>query len=233
MSLRFSALATAAALALLPVLCLSRLANAQTVHDNGAPDNINGYFSDPGSDAFIAETFTFAVPTTFNTVQWFGTYAFTNTPPATDNFTISFYNATGGQPDPTALPDLTFTVANNVNRTPTGDTVVGFTGFSYSTLLPSVVLGAGTYGISIVNDTAADADDNWAWLTSAQTGTHYQRSSPTGSFVRLNSDLAFRLGNTATAIPEPGSIALMGTGSVLPLAAAAMARRRRRASTAA
>jgi hypothetical protein len=162
-------------------LLSARPAAAQVVYDNGSSDHISGTYSDTGFPNNLADTFSFAAPTSFNTVEWVGAYAPSNTPPlpSGDNFTITFFSVTAGVIDITPLPLLTFNVGSNVNRTATGFTIAGFTEFVYSSALPGgVSLPAGDYAISIVNDTTADTDDDWSWATSAQNGLHYERTAP-------------------------------------------------------
>lgn len=217
---RFVALiAPSARFALLPALALATLAvavpaaHAQVVFDNGAPDGVNAVASDPNVPQFAAETFTLGASTSFDTVHWFGTYAFGGTPPATDAFTIAFYDTTGDIPNATPLANLTFTAGNAVNRTLTQATVEGFDIFQYSSALSGpVTLGPGTYGIGIVNDTTSDPDDDWAWATSSRVGAFFVRRDTSATYDRVpGGNLAFRLINSAEAVaaPEPGSIALL------------------------
>lgn len=210
-------------------LITARPAAAQVVYDNGGPDHVSAFFSDLSTDFFLAETFTLGSPASFNTVQWFGLYSASNTPPPIDAFTISFFNTTSGVLNPTPIPGLTFTVGNAVNRTATGFTTQGrvpFTEFSYSAALPSrVLLAPGTYGISIVNDTTIDLNDNWAWSTANQTGSFLFRFSGSAWMSGAPGDLSFRLVNGSSAVPEPSTFALVGFG-LLPLIGM-VARRRR------
>jgi hypothetical protein len=201
-------------LSLFSLLSASPAAAQVVVYDNGGPNFPQAYGSDPGVDDYQADTFSFGMLTSFDTVQWYGLYAPGNTPTATtDNFEISIYGTTAGVPHDTAIPGLTFNVGSNVNRTPTGSTISGFPVYSYSSALPSgVSLPTGTYAISILNTTSADPDDNWWWVTSAQTGNFYTRAFGPDWWVSAPNELSFRLINsnpTVSAAPEPGSLALL------------------------
>lgn len=215
------------ALIALPLVATARPAVAQVVFDNGTPNHLQSFFSDPNFGQFELDTFILTTATRFNTVEWFGVYAFANTTPA-DNFTISFFATTGGTPNSTPIAGLSFDVGSAVNRTPTGTTqAVNLREYLYQAVLPnSVLLGPGTYGISIVNDTTAAVDDDWAWSVSNGNGQHFFRTQPGSVWSQsTNGDLSFRLVNNSSAVPEPGTIGLVGMG-LLPLAG--IVRRRRK-----
>ncbi|MBC8135865.1 MAG: hypothetical protein H8F28_08280 [Fibrella sp.] len=95
-----------------------------------------------------------------------------------------------------------------------------------ATLSSPVTMVAGAYGISIVNDTTADTDDDWFWATSAQTGTFFVRTTPTGAFESNPSSLAFQLiDSTPVVVPELGTLALVLPA--LALVGAVVVRRRK------
>ncbi len=225
------------ALAAATLLTLGAPAAAQvTIFDNGTPDGSRFVVSDPGSSQFLADTFTFTASTQFNQVQWFGGYVRTDTPlTGGDNFTLAFYNTTTGRPNSAAISGLTFSVGD-VGRVDTGQ--VGgaaspFRIYRYVVTLPSTLtFTAGTYGLGIVNDTANDTDDDWAWASSSPDDPQFLRTSPTGTYNSIPfGNLAFQLQQTQVTTPvapEPGSLALL-----LPLLgglgiAAQQTRRRRK-----
>jgi hypothetical protein len=189
-------------------------AHAQVVFNNGAPNNLDAFPSNPTVRSYSADTFLFTTTTTFNTVTWFGAY-YNGTPgylpTLPDTFTLSFHNMSGSVPNKTARTGQTFTIGNTATRTATNGAIDGDTVYQYSITLPSALtFSAGTYAISIVNNTISNPRDSWSWATSSLTGTNYYRASPTGSFFAESSGkLAFRLSNAVTAAPEPGSLALL------------------------
>lgn len=217
------------AFALLTLLCAP--ASAQVVYDNGGPDNVTAFFSDSSAEGYTAESFTLASTATFNTVTWFGVYAPTQTPTVSDNFTLLFYDTTGGSPNATARLGETFVIGSSVTRTTT-DITSPLTIYRYSATLPSALTyTAGTYGISIVNDTTDAIDQNfWAWSTSSQTGSIFIRMSPTDSFTELeDANLAFNLSNVgAQTAPEPGSLALLALGTTVGVVMVQQRRRPRK-----
>lgn len=195
---------------------------AQVVYDEGSPNQVSAFTSDagPGGNGFLAaETFYLDIPATFNAVEWYGTYGPSNTPLATDAFTILIFDTTANVPN--AVPILTFNVGNAVNRTATGQTVSdSVSEYFYSSILPSSVsLSSGTYGISIVNDTTADTDDVWSWESTGPIpgGQHFARQTPSGAWSSTTTNLSFRVLEVATSAPEPGSIALLALPCI-PLA---------------
>lgn len=201
------------------------LAQAQTiVYDNGINTaNVNGGFtSDPNSPRFTADTFTLAAPSTFNQVRFLGFYT-SNTPTAsTDNFTITFYNTLAGTPDINPFAGGTFAIGDAAGRTATGVNPFASDIYSYVVNLASTVsLDAGTYGISIVNDTTNDTDNNWVWATSFSGGSVFFRTNQADGWTVSGGETAFTL-VSATA-PEPGTLALL-----LPFAVGIFARYKRR-----
>lgn len=199
---RFAALVFFAALA--------APATAQTVFDNGNPDFVNGLASDPGSSQLAAETFAFDATTTFNTVRWFGAYLVGNTPTFPDVFTISFFDTTAGTPNAAPRIGEVFTIGNP-GRADTGQDVLSYDTYLYeATLATPITMGAGAFGISIVNDTTADTDDDWYWLTSADTTGSFTRSTPNDAFTFFGGGLAFQLINRPrVVVPEAGTLALV------------------------
>ncbi|MES2463544.1 MAG: PEP-CTERM sorting domain-containing protein [Armatimonadota bacterium] len=214
------------ALAVGLLACAAPAARAQTVFTTGTPDNVSGNTSDTDSAFTQLETFTFGATTSFNGVEWYGAYLLRNTPQAMDAFTISLYNTTGGAPD--ASPSTVFTVGNAVNRTLFGKLFTSYDVYRYTSALgTTVTLGPGTYGISIVNNTAVDPDDYWAWLSSNQTGGHFTQ---TGAVRGARSaDLAFSLVNTAAVnpVPEPSEWLAMGMAGTSVMGLMVRARRRK------
>jgi hypothetical protein len=205
-------------------------AAAQVVYDEGAPNQVNARPSDPAANVVSAEIFTFASLTTFDAVDWWGTYGGT---PATDAFTILFYGTTGGVPDDAPLAGLDFNVGDAVNRTATGLMIAGsFPEYSYSaTLSSAVTLDPGTYAISIVNDPASPAAGNWFWEATdpGASNGHYARLPSGGTWLTQTPSLSFRLRDSSvSAAPEPGSLALLALAG-LPIGGAVT--RRHRSST--
>ena len=185
---------------------------AQTVFDNGNPDLVFSYFSDPGTPQFMADDFTFAATTTFDTVQWYGTYGGSdNAPSVPDHFTISFFNIAFGTPNSLPRTGETFSVGAPA-RVDTGTFEGGFNVYRYQATLSSpITMVAGAYGIQIANNTVADTDDNWAWATANQAGSLFFRTSQAGGFTALSGNLAFQLSNSApVVVPEAGTLALLG-----------------------
>ncbi|WP_227010292.1 PEP-CTERM sorting domain-containing protein [Pelagibius marinus] len=146
---------------------------------------------------------------TITDVHWWGAYAFTNTAPETDDFTIRFYSDAGGSP---ALDPLFEFSVGDVGRVDTGTDVSGFDVYAYSADVAALTLLADTtYWLSIVNDTSTDIDDNWYWSWESS-GNGPIRSVDGDPWAFPVAQLGFQLTNDALAVPEPASLGLFGVG---------------------
>ena len=204
-------IAIIAALAAATLTALGTTANAQTVvFDNGNPNLVSVAASDSAVNQFAADTFTLTGTTPVGTVRWFGVYISANTL-TPDAFTVSFFNTTGGTPNATARTGETFAVGNP-GRVANGQNIEGIPVYRYeATLSAPVTLSAGTFGISIVNNTTTDVDDDWYWATSSSASqASFSRNAPTTTFGPAANDLAFQLVSApAAVVPEAGTLALV------------------------
>ena len=139
----------------------------QRVYDTrvGADEVVSYIFSDAGgtppSGQRAALDFGFDRSTRVDTIEFFGVYAETGTPPAADAFTFIFYGDDDGLPD-TANVIATATSAD-AGRSDTFIDVDGFDLYGYHLDLGGITFKGGrTYYVGITNDTV-DADDAWAW----------------------------------------------------------------------
>ena len=192
-------------------LAIAQLAGAATVFDNGAPNLQNAAASDLGNGFTSYENFILGGTTTLRSVQWWGIYFPGNTASA-DSFTVSIYANNAGQPGSAVAGPLSVAATRQVTSNTVGGT---WDLYLYDAVIPDTVLGAGTYWLSIVNNTSGA--DSWYWATSASSGDARQN---TGA---LNLELAFNLSDTASTVPEPSTYLLSAAG----LAGIFLAARRR------
>jgi hypothetical protein len=180
-------------------------------------DQVNAYFSDPWWPQFIADDFQIPGDTTITDVHWWGVYnGFT---PQFDDFTISFYQVTGG-----TIGSLiqTNTVGSNYVRTDTGVMVADMLQlYEYDYDLPSPlgVTGGVSYAIEIYNTTGVSPGTPWAWASASNGNIGlWFSSTPTGGTWNFDptGGLAFELTGEGAgeSIPEPFTAALFA-GSVL------------------
>jgi subtilisin-like proprotein convertase family protein len=128
-------------------------------------DHLNAFASDVDFPQSVAGNFVLPAPDTIARVTAWGVYAFSNTAPADDRFTVEILPDFAGLPG--AAPIYSSGSIVPSSRTMTPLPIVGFTEYRYVFYLPMAPsLNPGTYWISIFNDTTViDPDDDWNWAT--------------------------------------------------------------------
>ncbi len=139
-----------------------------------------------------------------NHVTWWGSYSNPSSQAPILGFTIDFFSSSGNAPG-SLLSSLS--IAGNANETFVQYDDLGDPTYQYDAAL-TLSLAAGTeYWMSIVPDLAYPPQ--WGWETSSQgDGQSYHCTPASCGYVQ--SDLAFSFPQQAT--PEPGSLALLGSG---------------------
>jgi hypothetical protein len=196
------------------LLCGLMPATADIIFDNGGPDvTLLGYWSDYGAGLFeqqVSDDFALAAgATVIRDVHWWGGYDPEQY--ADDDFDVFLYADDAGLPGATL-----FVLTGVITRFSTGlADPLGFEIFGYDMVLDADVQleHDTTYWLSIVNRT-----DSWMWQPSAISGHHARRGG------LHDNDMAFRLTDDATVIPEPASMVLLG------LALATLALRQRKSA---
>ena len=194
---------------------------AEVVFDNGAPDQSGGYYADSNYEYTIAATRIQVAPSglTFNGMNWWGGYAYGNSLPGSESFTLVVFN-----------PAMTFLESRpieNLARQATGSSIQGsYTEYAYGGDFAEVALSAGDYFIGLSN--AQTGPDIWFWERTSLAPMFGERTfySPLGTWTdNPTRALAFQF---TQSVPE---IDPAGMGSILALVGSSLGileRRRRR-----
>ncbi len=144
------------------VTMFSGPALSQTTVLSQVPNHMDNVRSDaqpflpfvPSGDS-VADNFILSSEKEINQIKIWGVYAYGNTAPAADNFTVIVHS------DSVGLPGNVLSTQHNVpvTRQLTGGTSGVFTEYVYTLRLNPVMLGAGTYWVEIYNDTPGSPDD--------------------------------------------------------------------------
>jgi hypothetical protein len=108
--------------------------------------------------------------------------------------------------------------------TATGNTTFGLNEFSYQFVV-SFTLSPGTYWLVLHNgptNTIPSTNFYWAWESGVSGNSQSQDLSVPSPWVANDAALAFQLTSDLTAVPEPASMCMVGSG----LLAAWLARRK-------
>jgi hypothetical protein len=192
------------------------------------PAGQDGFYSDgldsgSGGRQRIAGDFNLASPALVTDIQWWGAYRDGSTPSGSFQFLVEFYSDSGGVPGTLIIREVL-----KVTGVPTGLTNSGgLPILAYESTLGSpgfntVSLNAGgRYWISIQEDDARTAFANeWTWQFS-DVGDRLFASESSSGFawgVGQDKNTAFILSDDSVpTVPEPSSLALLGSSGVITL----------------
>ena len=182
-----------------------------------APNQNNGYLSDPGFPQSMADSFVIGregLP--WELLTWYGIYFDTNSPTAVDNFTINIFSDDLGIPGNSTQ----FTVSGvDGNRVDTGLDTSFSDEYQYTFDLGGLNLAAGTYWIEIYNSAVNPSGDFWYWstadldLVNGIAGSAFASQAPGVNWINFSgADLAFSIDSfTSPTIPEPTSLMIFGS----------------------
>ncbi|MGB8169422.1 MAG: PEP-CTERM sorting domain-containing protein [Chthoniobacteraceae bacterium] len=197
-------------------LVFATTASAAILHDNGAPNLINSARSDADNGVQRGDKLTVTTGETLQSIQWWGIYAFANTPQSVDAFTARIYSIVNGTPNQNPLVEIPLTVT----RQATAQTIGGRTVYVYGSTIPNTILGPGDYVFSLMNDTTADTDDSWFWtLGTVTTAIAFERNAMSDPWNEFGADLvtpvpphAFNI--SGLIVPEPTTFSLLAVAGL-------------------
>jgi hypothetical protein len=207
-------------LATLVALTLAIQASATIViYDAGTPGVLTQFSDKDASGRSIGGQFTLGETTTLQFLEWWGAYAFANTPLAADSFSVRIYAVTSGVPESAPLIDFALTSSRVLSGLMTSNNLPIY---RYTSTMPDAMLGPGTYVLSIVNDTRTDTNDNWYWSQSTATNLPaWERNTPTSAWYNLKAgdpptptpNVAFNVSGFIPT-PEPGTLSLVAVAGL-------------------
>ncbi len=186
------------------ILAAGGAAHAAVVYDNGAPNQQNG---NEMTQWIQTEGFTLAVPTTITDVHFWSV----DSGLADGTITWQIYSDNAGVPGA-----VLFSGNTTVTRT-AGPALFFGTEHENDFFIAPIGLSPGTYHLGLHNGALSNtnrAEFYWETTNPNATLTGFEDNAPFGdnSWSNNGQEHAFQLTNDAAAVPEPGTLALLGLG---------------------
>lgn len=189
-------------------------AQAAVIFDQTLSTTNPGEYSNLGpSNQQVADDFQLTGITLLESISWVGRYGDESVSVSDPvSFSIRFFAETAGSP--AVSPLLALDVA--VEAVSTGSSYGDIPLLSYSADIPYLLLGPGTYWVSVLendSDTPMVGATQWLWADSTTRGYRAFRDSDGASWsTSLDINHAFTLDGTTAPVPEPATMLLLGSG---------------------
>ena len=195
-----------AVIVLASMATLPQLGGAQVLHDNGVPDEQQGFSIFP--PYAVADNFTLTSDATVGSFQWYVMRHGTDGPATTtDSYEWKIFSDMAGAPGSVLFSGAVANQSAMKTSYAAGDL---YEMYLFDTPIGNLPLSAGTYWLSIGDQSSPDGAAYWA--NSSQQGDAVQSEDGGATYAPINVELAFTISGATVTTPEPASIVLVATG---------------------
>lgn len=198
-------------LAVILLLTRPMIGSAQLIYTNGVPDNLDGWAVFDGWH--VANDFPLLSTTELGSFEWYVVRNQGGGATISGNFDWTVYADDAGGAPGTVLGSGSVTGATGTQTAffCCGDSYFYDTYLFSNISFGGLTLGSGNYWLGLSNYSDPTDPNFGYWATSSQVGNQWQQN-PGDGWGHTNVEAAFSIYGTESVVPEPASLALLGTG---------------------